>query len=594
MPAALTESLLCEHFQIRFFYCILFAVNSNIQTIPFHFLQKRQTDRIIPVRFGLNIRTDIHIPPIVTSLIQDDYLYGSDFRSLINSSQHWSNKAVALGNQKYLYSYVKSSDTDWTYITLELESKVLQRVMSIKLLFIYIMVFLLFICGAVIYYFMNLNYKPIYLLKQFTEKIWKDNKTHHNELETVQHALAFLNSQNSELYARIEDSAIAAKEYFLFQLIKGKFQSLEALQANARTVGLSFTKSSFRIIIFNIKHPYKTNEFPKEPVLEVIENSLNDHFEGYARDHMDQKNVVMVMAGDPDCDEPLKAMLASIQAELKIKFKITATIGIGKAYEDILSIPKSYIEAMTAIDYRLIKGIGQIIAFDEIAIHPSTNELFPHFAIDQLKLHIRQGNTDLIDRFLQTIIHFLKNDKPSIFVAKMVSFEIINSVVRTMEEMNKQQAGVKLDYPDVFLLSEFETVDELAEIVRRLIPDIGSNLEKIKNRQEATLINKMTDYIQNHYSECDFTIQQMAEHFHMSQAGLSQYFKEHYGNNLLDYETNLKLEKAKQLLSSSKLPMKDIALEVGYYNVSSFIRRFKQIVGITPGEFRKQFTEGTD
>ena len=47
------------------------------------------------------------------------------------------------------------------------------------------------------------------------------------------------------------------------------------------------------------------------------------------------------------------------------------------------------------------------------------------------------------------------------------------------------------------------------------------------------------------------------------------------------------MEKAKKLLADHKLTLKDISQQVGYYNVSSFIRRFKQLNGITPGDYRK-------
>ncbi|MOA66840.1 HTH-type transcriptional regulator GadW [compost metagenome] len=51
------------------------------------------------------------------------------------------------------------------------------------------------------------------------------------------------------------------------------------------------------------------------------------------------------------------------------------------------------------------------------------------------------------------------------------------------------------------------------------------------------------------------------------------------------------MEKAKNLLAATQLPLKAIAEEVGYYNVSSFIRRFKQLSGQTPGEYRTQSSD---
>ena len=47
------------------------------------------------------------------------------------------------------------------------------------------------------------------------------------------------------------------------------------------------------------------------------------------------------------------------------------------------------------------------------------------------------------------------------------------------------------------------------------------------------------------------------------------------------------MEKAKELLMTTELSLKQIAATVGYSNVSSFIRRFKQLYGVTPGSYKK-------
>lgn len=50
------------------------------------------------------------------------------------------------------------------------------------------------------------------------------------------------------------------------------------------------------------------------------------------------------------------------------------------------------------------------------------------------------------------------------------------------------------------------------------------------------------------------------------------------------------MEKAKDLLKNSDLSVNDIANEVGYYSVPSFIRKFKEIEQITPGKYKKKYS----
>ncbi|MEG0110359.1 MAG: helix-turn-helix transcriptional regulator, partial [Oscillospiraceae bacterium] len=67
---------------------------------------------------------------------------------------------------------------------------------------------------------------------------------------------------------------------------------------------------------------------------------------------------------------------------------------------------------------------------------------------------------------------------------------------------------------------------------------------------------------------------------------------DHTGQNILDYATNLRMERAKKLLAETNIPLKELGYETGYYNVSSFIRRFKQTQGLTPGDYRRLYGKG--
>lgn len=79
----------------------------------------------------------------------------------------------------------------------------------------------------------------------------------------------------------------------------------------------------------------------------------------------------------------------------------------------------------------------------------------------------------------------------------------------------------------------------------------------------------------------------MADHFNMSISGLSNYFKNQTGENISDYTNRIRIEKAKQLLIDTEDSLQSIVSQLGYINVSSFIRKFKETTGTTPGNFRQ-------
>lgn len=102
------------------------------------------------------------------------------------------------------------------------------------------------------------------------------------------------------------------------------------------------------------------------------------------------------------------------------------------------------------------------------------------------------------------------------------------------------------------------------------------------------LNSRMTRYLQEHYNDMNFSLQQMADDFKLTPLALSRQFLELNGQTPSDYMTHYRIETAKLLLTTTELNVNRIAMEVGYYNVNSFIRRFGQVVGVTPGKYRAQ------
>ncbi len=73
---------------------------------------------------------------------------------------------------------------------------------------------------------------------------------------------------------------------------------------------------------------------------------------------------------------------------------------------------------------------------------------------------------------------------------------------------------------------------------------------------------------------------------------MSYLFKKEIGENFLDYVWTMRLEKAKELLLTTDILIDDISTAIGYLNPSSFRRKFKQSVGLTPSQYRSRGTSG--
>lgn len=97
-------------------------------------------------------------------------------------------------------------------------------------------------------------------------------------------------------------------------------------------------------------------------------------------------------------------------------------------------------------------------------------------------------------------------------------------------------------------------------------------------------------YINNNYYKPDFCVSSLADHFNMSVSNFSHQFKSYMNQNVSAFINKIRIENAKVLLSSTDLSINDIAQKIGYTQPQSFIRNFKNSVGKTPGEYRKDMT----
>ena len=99
-------------------------------------------------------------------------------------------------------------------------------------------------------------------------------------------------------------------------------------------------------------------------------------------------------------------------------------------------------------------------------------------------------------------------------------------------------------------------------------------------------VNTVIRYIQQHFSE-HLTLDILAGQANLSPFHFARMFKKQTGYAPLEYVLKVRLDTAKCLLKTTRIPIESIALQVGYGSSSSFANMFTQKVGLSPSQFRK-------
>jgi len=85
-----------------------------------------------------------------------------------------------------------------------------------------------------------------------------------------------------------------------------------------------------------------------------------------------------------------------------------------------------------------------------------------------------------------------------------------------------------------------------------------------------------------------WTIEKMAQEVGMSRSAFAKRFKELVSQPMFEYLTMLRVQRAKELLQETKLPLYEVASRVGYESDLAFTKTFKKHTGTTPTRYRKQ------
>ena len=112
-------------------------------------------------------------------------------------------------------------------------------------------------------------------------------------------------------------------------------------------------------------------------------------------------------------------------------------------------------------------------------------------------------------------------------------------------------------------------------------------LAKEGEQSPTKIVRDALYYIRRHYNE-NISLTDVAEHINVNKSYLCDVFKKEQKVTILQYMTNLRIEKAKELLLHTDMKMYEISVEVGYNDYTYFSQIFKRNTGETLSEFRKK------
>jgi YesN/AraC family two-component response regulator len=109
--------------------------------------------------------------------------------------------------------------------------------------------------------------------------------------------------------------------------------------------------------------------------------------------------------------------------------------------------------------------------------------------------------------------------------------------------------------------------------------------EEFSQERQLSLSEQVVKIIKEEY-DTPLTLEYCASKIGYHSSYVSRMFRQQIGYSFKEYLYLYRIDKSKQLLSFSDMKIQDISNKLCYNNAQNFIRMFKKVEGITPGEYR--------
>lgn len=394
------------------------------------------------------------------------------------------------------------------------------------------------------------------------------------------------------------------KQKFFEQMIAGNLSMADALETGKK-YEMNLSAGMYNLLLFRFtlgKENRKSRELlgEAEYAIEKLTERLEYVFEFQ---HGVEGWAFLLMA---DNEEQMSERVKELSKDLEEIMKNYSTIayfgGIGQPVARLRELEESFREAERALAARFTMELNRIISVEDIRMAQNVDtlddiEITSFGEIEKtrtmLEKFLNNGAEDEIDEFVDVYINELPEENlKSVLMRQYIimdAYIVMMSFCEKIEgiegEMQAQSEELKNS------MKTIQTLEEIKNYIRMLLKKIIGVRDTISGRRYSDIIEIAKDQIRKTYMSDEISLNTIAAEVGMSPSYFSSIFSKEMGKTFVEYLTEIRMDRAKELLMCSSMKTSEIGYEVGYKDPHYFSYIFKKTQNCTPKEFRARGKE---
>lgn len=394
------------------------------------------------------------------------------------------------------------------------------------------------------------------------------------------------------------------KQKFFEQMIAGNLSMADALETGKK-YEMNLSAGMYNLLLFRFtlgEENRKSGELLGEA--EYAIKKLTERLEYVFEFQRDVEGWAFLLMADNE--EQMSERVKELSKDLEEIMKNYSTIayfgGIGQPVARLRELEESFREAERALAARFTMELNRIISVEDIRMAQNVDtlddiEIMSFGEIEKtrtmLEKFLNNGAEDEIDEFVDVYINELPEENlKSVLMRQYIimdAYIVMMSFCEKIEgiegEMQAQSEELKNS------MKTIQTLEEIKNYIRMLLKKIIGVRDTISGRRYSDIIEIAKDQIRKTYMSDEISLNTIAAEVGMSPSYFSSIFSKEMGKTFVEYLTEIRMDRAKELLMCSSMKTSEIGYEVGYKDPHYFSYIFKKTQNCTPKEFRARGKE---
>ncbi|MCC8027338.1 MAG: response regulator [Clostridium sp.] len=281
-------------------------------------------------------------------------------------------------------------------------------------------------------------------------------------------------------------------------------------------------------------------------------------------------------------------ILGDICKETRKILEVPVTVGVGHSCQDLRDISASYKSALDALGYKAIVGSGSTIYINDV--EPVSSGLLRFDGRDEAALMaaVKFGPREQIEAAVKRVVDKMSDAKVHFSQCQAYMLSVSSSMIQMIQqyELDMTQLAEGGAADTFAIIPKMVKVEDFSKWLLSVALHMNQAMNQERDNTMKQVIQKAKEFIMENYQDPELSVEKICRQLHMSPAYFSTMFKKETGQTYIAYLTQVRLDKAVELLNKTDDKTYVIAAKVGYQDQNYFSYVFKKRLGVSPTKFR--------